>query len=228
MADHGNTFLEIYDATVGQKYRIIAQYQNKHYPIFWFQVSQDGSIYCSPAKKPKSTKEIYIGSSQVNENGVVEFNIDNMRQTGIPLNSETVKSFKTSFHGSGIINQAGSSRVYRPSIRQIDAQSELFVIFFAKPSSFDEIYTFRKADIPLRLCLSSEYPLFMQATISKPGKTAPLVLPYKNTDIINMIFEYTGINELDTLNLQLSFAMPEKGNWPDLTIFAYKAHASPI
>jgi len=55
------TVTEVYDGVLGKKHRIIAMYQDTYRPIFWFQVCQDGSIYCAPDLTVNEQRTIYTG-----------------------------------------------------------------------------------------------------------------------------------------------------------------------
>ena len=127
-------------------------------------------------------------------------------------------------HGSGVVNALGG-RVYRPPIRDTSCQEELCIVFFAHPIKFEEIHTTRKADIPLRFLLDDDYPLVLQVTISDPSNTVLVNYPSDRNDSINMLFQYSRIDKIDKLNVQLSFGMPSKGSWPDLSLITFRTNS---
>ncbi|NCB75030.1 MAG: hypothetical protein EOM51_09860 [Clostridia bacterium] len=215
------TVTEVYDGVLGKKHRIIAMYQDTYRPIFWFQVCQDGSIYCAPDLTVNEERTIYTGITKTDAMGVLTFDFDQIETAATKVDPMTLESFKTSFHGSGVINTLGG-RVYRHSIRQTSCQEELCIVFFAHPTKFKEIHVARKTDIPLRFLLDDDYPLALQISISAPSCTTFGNYPNERNDSINMLFEYKGIAEIDKLSLQLSFGMPSKGNWPKLSLIAFR------
>lgn len=211
---------EEYEGVLGAKHRIVAQYQGTYRPIFWFQVSQDGSIYCAPNQSVNTDREIYTGNVKADDSGVLSINMDDIKTSGKRIEPSSIESFKTSFHGSGVINTI-DGRVFRPSIRKVTLQEELCIAFFAHPTKFQEISCARKYDIPLNFGLDNDYPLVLQVSVSSPLYTVPVNYPSNRNDSINMLFRYKGVDEIDKLNLQLSFGMPSIGNWPELSIIAY-------
>lgn len=217
------TVTEVYDGVIGIKHRIIVMYQNTYRPIFWFQVSQDGSIYCAPNQSVNKDRKIYCGETKTNESGVLSFGFDEIEATGKKIDPNDIDSFKTSFHGSGVVNALGG-RVYRPPIRDASCQEELCIVFFAHPTKFEEIHTTRKTDIPLRFLLDDDYPLALQVTISDPSNTVLVNYPYDRNDSINMLFQYSGIDKIDKLSVQLSFRVPSKGIWPKLSLIAFRTN----
>lgn len=212
---------EFHDGDLGKKYRIIAIYKNTCRPMFWFKVSRDASIYCGPYRNSSNIREIYTGSSIKDKNGVLTFNLDNIRQNGNYINPNETHGMKVSFHGSGIIHSIDGSRVFRAPIRNLTSQEELFITMFSHPDTFDEMTPPRPYDIPLRINLEDAYPLALQVSISKPENTVLGCFPSDKKDSINMIFQYHGVETVGNLNLQFSFGMPSEGPWPDLTLMTF-------
>ena len=209
---------ELFDGILGKTHRIIAMYEDKCYPIFWFQVEKDGSIYCSVYKKADSITKGFTGSKVMHQ-GKLEFDFDTLEAEGEPVDFKKIP-MKASFHSSGIINFSGK-RVYRNSIRGLEGEEELFNVVFANPSSFEEITVARKYDMPIRMWLDADYPLLLHTSVAKSGYIKPHYFQSDRNDTVNLLIQYRGIEQVGDMDLQFSFGMPTQGRWPPYSIMFF-------
>lgn len=210
---------EIYDGKINMKHRVVVNYKNTYRPIFWFQVSHDGSIYCSHSKSIKNVKEIIKGSKPVGKDGIFKLTYDEIDFDGDRVDIAHLQSLRSSFHGTGEVHLLNEC-LYRNSICDITQQENLCIVLFMHPEEFDEICidNLRKSDVVLRMELSDDYPLVLNIFISESQYT--IINSYQNekNDTLNMLFKYVGIKGVNNLDLQLSFGMPSQAEWSKYNI----------
>lgn len=165
--------------------------------------------------KPKITK---TGKTKPDDKGSITINYSE----GVELNDISQGSkAKTSFHASGIINSLGG-RQMRRSLRTIQEQEQLCILFFQHPDKFDTIpiEKLEKRDICLKYPIEDDYPIFMYIFIAP---TSQLKLVNMGTDRhqVNLVMQYNNIDSIGNVAVQLSIFTPSKGKWPPYTYVIY-------
>lgn len=192
--------------------RILIKYKGDWKAVFWFILSQDGSIYLAPRiKKPKIMKS----GKSISNNGAITVNYSD----GIEIPS--VKAPKFSFHGSGIINSA-DSRQYRNSIRDIKEQEALCSVLFQKLDRFDGISEekLKRKDICLNYPIEDNYPLFMHIFVA-PTEKLQVVDMNTQRHQVNLILQYKSIEKVGDISAQICLCTPAEGPWPPYTYILY-------
>lgn len=142
----------LYEAAPGDTIRVVLDHSGGLRPVFWFEVSIDGSIYLGP--RLKTVTSMKAGAKHT-EKGVLTI----LFEEGEEINDLSLLNGKVSFHSSGTIHSAGQ-RLFRDPIRSISKQEELCRVLFAHPSTFNTIDgSPRKRDVCLRYPYDERCPL---------------------------------------------------------------------
>ncbi len=205
-----------YETSAGDRIRIAVNYGNMWRPIFWFEVSKDGSVYLGP--RLTSISELRQGSKPVgHESTTIKYS-----EGEIVKDSAILKSSKVSFHASGAINSAGD-RLFRDSLRKLTQQQELCLALFRHPQNYSSIAKekIRKRDVCLNYHLDENRPIQGLLFIA-PKNNMRLVQVQPSTYQVNLIFPFSGLQGCQDLILQLVLSHGAKGAWPPYTYTLFK------
>lgn len=202
-----------FDGDVGTKYRILVPYLGKIHVVCWFQMSSDGSLYFGI--RDKNAEKRKAGKVRT-ENGFISIDLNEEHLS--PIIADGIVKDRFSFHGSGEIHDLDDNNTtFRPPIRELKEQSELFWVLFKEISKFDECVQPRKNDISIITDMEEQHPLLLHALISPTDKVQ---LQGINDGANNFFIaiNYSGIEGVGDISLQLVFTALATSEQPKRTV----------
>lgn len=199
-----------YTPDLGERVRIVIEYAGAWHPIFWIELTKDGSIYMGP--RTSKTGKLLYGAVKLN-NGQARIRYSDGIEV---LDPEVRKKHKLSFHGSGIVNTS-MVRTKRTPLRALEAQEHLCVVLFRHPSKFAAIPdAVRKRDVCLRYPVDERSPFYANIYVAPRDKAVPVIHNQLVYQLI-LMFEYPSAPGLAALTLQMVIGHGVQGPWPPYT-----------
>jgi hypothetical protein len=209
----GRIEAHLYEAAPGDTIRVVLEYSGSLRPVFWFEISADGSIYLGPRLKT-------VTSMKAGVNHTVKGVQTILFEEGEEIKDANLLNGKISFHSSGTIHSAGK-QLFRDSIRSITKQEELCRVLFAHPSTFKTIHgSPRKRDVCLRYPYDERRPL--QAICFLAPKNASHLVRIKDAaHQMNMFFPFSGLQGVPDIMLQLILFHASEGQCQPYTYLIF-------
>jgi hypothetical protein len=207
----------LFTPEAGDRIRVLIEYGGSWRPIFWFQVSRDGSVYLGP-RYVDITQLLYGAASRVEDGFRVSYG------NGAAITDPEVrKRAKLLLHASGVINTP-AGRATRPSLRSLSEQQLLCSALFQHPGAFDvvDIAAIKRRDVCLRYPIEEARPLWCHLYVA-PGMNNQVVKPASAVFQLNALFKYAALDGVPDLVLQLVFGHGAAGPWPPHSYLVFAA-----
>ncbi len=206
----------LYNPDAGDRLRIVIHYAGVWRAIFWFQLARDGSVYLGP--RYVEITLLRYGAAEKMEGR--QFHVSYSDGTEI-ADPEVCKRAKLSFHASGIINTP-AGRLTRGSLRTISEQQLLCSAVFQHLSTFEPIQegAVKKRDVCFRYPVDEGRPLWAHLYVASKEKAQRVRTPSAVFQI-NSLFEYSGLDGVPDLLLQLVLGHGAAGPWPPQTYLLF-------
>jgi hypothetical protein len=210
-----------YTPDPGDRIRILVEYGQAWRPIFWFQLARDGSVYLGP--RYTEITELRQGNAVPLEDS--QFRVSYADGAAI-TDPEVRKKAKLSLHASGVINTP-AGRFARSSLRSLSDQQLLCLALFQHPSAFAiiDMAAVKNRDVCLRYPIDEARPLWCHLYVSPKEKTR-VVTPTSTVFQLNPLFEYSGLEGVPDLVLQLVLGHGPEGPWPPHSYMMFSAFSS--
>jgi hypothetical protein len=221
---NSNKLLEVarYEPKAGDRIRILINYEKHWRPVFWVQVSKDGSVYLGP--RMEKVKQIKKGSKII-KNKITSINYNE----GIEINDLNKSDLtKVSFHASGIVHTV-DEKLFRKSLRRLKKQEELCHLLFLHPSHFATIKQseIKKRDICLNYPINQECPLAASLYVSPLNNCKTVKIIDANYQI-NLMLNFSGVNDLSNLLLQIVLYHKIPSVWPPFNYIVFRAKSKSL
>lgn len=208
----------LYTPKRGDRIRILVEYCQSWKPIFWFKLAHDGSVYLGP----RYTEIVELSQGTAKHLEGSQFRVSYADGATI-TNPEVRKQAKLSFHSSGVINTP-AGRLARPSLRSLSDQQLLCLAVFQHPSAFAAIdnSSVKNRDVCLRYPIDVVRPLCCHLYVMPREKTRPIT-PASAVYQMNLLFEYSALDGIPNVVLQLVLSHGAEGPWPPHSCLVFAA-----
>lgn len=161
----GNRLNEVlaFEATAGDRVRIVIPYDDTWRHIFWFRVSRRGDIYCTFGFGDDYIDEAKTGSTRAVD-GRVEVKYGEFEQDV----AGKLKGGRVSFHEGGQIHLADRQIEGTPLVGRSE-QAILCTMVFQHPSAFPPLDQIGDRDVILRLGVAEDRALVAALHLVPPG-----------------------------------------------------------
>ncbi len=218
MSIQANGKIAVYGNIVDRRMRLVLRYHGLYYPIFWFQIKKDGSIYLGP--RYTNINLMKKGSKATTSDGSTNILYN---EGEIVTSPQLLKTSKTSFHASGAIH-FGGEKVLGRSLRSLSEAVQLCMVLFTHPTKYARIDRPDKNDIVLTDAIIEENPMIAKLYVTPLAKKTIRRDPSTKNQIA-LAFEITGLKGVPDVLLQILLIQPVPGPWPPYSYVIFASEA---